>query len=157
MPWPMVSRRKQSDELTELVPSSPEAQQRMRQVRRRDTPAELALRSALHRRGLRFRVDRAPIQGVRRKADIVFGPAKVAIFVDGCFWHGCPEHGTLPKANREWWRHKLRNTKQRDLETNRLFEKAGWTAIRVWEHEDPEEAVERVIEAVRAANPRQER
>ena len=79
----------------------------MRANRRRDTGPELALRRELHRRGLRYRVDHAPIAGLRCRADIVFTRARVAVFVDGCFWHACPEHGNIPTANREWWQAKL--------------------------------------------------
>src|SRR5262245_18000795 len=86
--------------------SSPSVAKRMRATRRRDTAGELALRSALHARGLRFRVD-AALPLTRRRADILFRPWKLAVFVDGCFWHGCPEHATWPKANAEWWRAKI--------------------------------------------------
>jgi len=111
----------------------------MKTARRRDTEAELALRRALHRHGIRFRVDRA-IVGVRRRADIVFVAAKVAVFVDGCFWHCCPKHRTQPKANAEWWAAKLQENRRRDRATNRQLRRAGWHVVRVWEHEDPVEA-----------------
>ncbi|HKH64800.1 MAG TPA: very short patch repair endonuclease [Solirubrobacterales bacterium] len=116
----------------------------MSKIGRRDTLPELAIRSELHRRGLRFRVDRPPVPGIRSRADIVFGPARVAVYVDGCFWHSCPEHGTRPKANAEWWEQKLRRNRQRDAETNRALQAAGWEVVRVWEHEDPSEVAERV-------------
>lgn len=74
---------------------------------------------------------------LRRKADIVFGPAKVAVFVDGCFWHNCPEHGSAPKANAAWWREKLRTNVERDRDTDARLAEAGWTVIRIWEHESP--------------------
>jgi DNA mismatch endonuclease (patch repair protein) len=121
----------------------------MKAVRRRDTPPELAIRSALHRRGLRFRVDRAPVEGIRRRADIVFVTARVAVFVDGCFWHGCPTHGSWPKANGDWWRRKILANQQRDADTNRKLERGGWLVVRVWEHEDPEAAAERIERMVR--------
>jgi DNA mismatch endonuclease, patch repair protein len=114
----------------------------------RDTEPELALRRRLHAAGYRFRVDLAPLPGLRRRADVVFTRRKVAVFVDGCFWHSCPEHGTMPTANREWWQQKLVRTVERDAETNRLFASAGWTVVRVWEHEDPRTATERVLEAL---------
>src|SRR5213593_3020446 len=88
--------------------SSPAVRYRMQVTPQRDTPREVALRKALHRLGLRFRVDRAVV-GMRRRADVVFVRARVVIFVDGCFWHGCPIHGTWPKANASWWRNKIRS------------------------------------------------
>jgi DNA mismatch endonuclease, patch repair protein len=120
----------------------------MMRTRRRDTPAELRLRSALHRRGLRFRVDCAPISGARSRADVVFSSAKVAVFVDGCFWHGCPVHGTSPKANAEWWEAKIDGNRLRDRDTDRRLREAGWQVVRIWEHEDLEVAVARVSEAL---------
>jgi DNA mismatch endonuclease (patch repair protein) len=121
----------------------------MSRVGRRDTAPELALRSELHRRGLRFRVDRAPVAEIRRRADLVFGPSKTAVFVDGCFWHSCPEHGTKPKANAEFWDRKLSRNRERDTETDRLLVERGWTVIRIWEHEDPSAAADRVEALVR--------
>jgi DNA mismatch endonuclease (patch repair protein) len=122
----------------------------MSRLGRRDTLPERAIRSELHRRGLRFRVDRAPLPGLRSRADIVFGPARVAVYVDGCFWHSCPEHGTKPKANAEWWDQKLRRNRERDAETDRALREHGWEVVRIWEHEDPVEAAERVWKLVRA-------
>lgn len=133
--------------------SSPQTRRRMQRVGKRDTPAEKALRSALHREGLRFRVDMAPLPGLRRRADIVFRSAKVAVFVDGCFWHGCPIHGTWPKANSEWWRQKIERNKQRDTETDQRLAEAGWRVIRVWEHDDLTEAAQRVFKSVTGAAP----
>ena len=117
----------------------------MQRQGRRDTKPEMAIRRALWARGLRYRVDRAPIPGTRRRADIVFGPAKVAVYVDGCFWHSCPEHATLPKNNREWWRAKLAANVRRDRDTDRQLAEAGWRVVRVWEHEETAVAVERVV------------
>lgn len=116
----------------------------------RDTQPELALRRLLHASGLRYRVDRAPLPGLRRRADVVFGPAKVAVFVDGCFWHGCPEHGTRPRSNEQWWRDKLERNRRRDLDTDDRLLDAGWQVLRVWEHENPAAAAQRVQAAVRA-------
>lgn len=131
------------------LPSSDEARRRMEATGRRDTAAEMALRSVLHRRGLRFRVDQAPIRGVRRRADIVFRKARVAVYVDGCFWHCCPVHGTWPKANAEWWREKLETNRRRDADTDRKLRDVGWIPVRVWEHEDPRQAADRIEQAVR--------
>lgn len=122
---------------------------RMSRQKSRDTQVEIALRRALHAAGLRYRVHRRPIKEVRREADIVFGPAKVAVFVDGCFWHGCPDHATWPKSNAEFWREKIEKNRARDLDTDARLEAAGWLPVRVWEHESVEAATARVTEAVR--------
>jgi DNA mismatch endonuclease (patch repair protein) len=115
-----------------------------------DTAPEVALRSELHSRGLRFRVGRRPVPGLRRTADIVFGPTKVAVLVDGCFWHGCPIHGTSPQANGEWWARKLARNRERDAETTAAWSEAGWTVVRVWEHEHVGDAADRVEASVAA-------
>lgn len=130
------------------VPSSEAALNRMKAAKPRDTAPEKALRSALHRKGLRFRVDQKPIRELNRKADIVLRFAKVAVFVDGCFWHGCPIHGTQAKANAEFWRNKIKQNRLRDLDTSEKLKKAGWKVVRVWEHENPEKAAEKVLELV---------
>lgn len=116
----------------------------------RDTAPELALRRLIHAAGLRYRVDRAPLPGLRRRADLVFGRARVAVFVDGCFWHGCPLHGVKPRTNAEWWRAKLDRNRARDRDTDARLAEAGWEVLRVWEHEDPAEAAHRVRQAVAA-------
>jgi DNA mismatch endonuclease (patch repair protein) len=108
----------------------------------------MALRRELWRRGLRYRVDRPPLKGMRRRADIVFGPTKVAVYVDGCFWHSCPDRATTPKSNRQWWADKLDANVQRDRDTDRRLEDAGWLVVRVWEHEDMVDAAHRIAEAV---------
>ena len=133
------------------TPSSPEVTRRMRATKRRDTPAELALRSELHARGLRYRVDWSPVVGIRRRADVVFKEARVAVYVDGCFWHGCPQHATWPKSNAQWWRSKIEGNVARDRDTDALLEARGWAVIRVWEHDGILEAAERVVRAVRRA------
>jgi DNA mismatch endonuclease (patch repair protein) len=132
--------------------SSTDALRRMTSQRQRDTKREMELRSLLHRRGLRFRVH-ALLPGLRRRSDIVFTRARVVVFVDGCFWHGCPEHGTWPKQNADWWRKKLEANQRRDRDTDARLRAAGWTVIRVWEHDDPIEAADRVTEVVRQARP----
>jgi DNA mismatch endonuclease (patch repair protein) len=122
----------------------------MKNTRQRDTEPEHTLRRVLHRRGLRFRVDQ-PLPGLRRRADIVFPGTCVAVFVDGCFWHGCPQHGTWPKANAEWWRSKIEANRRRDADTDRHLVQSGWRVVRVWEHEvkaDCARAAERVSQAV---------
>src|SRR5579885_3111965 len=107
----------------------------MKSQRQRDTAAETALRSLLHRRGFRFRVHYA-LPSPRRRADIAFPRERVAVMVDGCFWHGCPEHGTWPKQNAEWWREKIAGNVTRDRDTDVKLGEVGWLSVRVWEHED---------------------
>lgn len=132
------------------APSSPAARARFRVQRSRDTAPELALRRLLHTRGLRYRVDTAPLPGVRRRADVVFTRVRVAVFVDGCFWHNCPAHATQPKANAAWWQTKLESTVRRDRDTDTTLTAAGWVVVRVWEHEPPEQAADRVAQAYAA-------
>jgi DNA mismatch endonuclease, patch repair protein len=122
----------------------------MQVTRRRDTPGELALRSELHRRGYRFRVERPILKGLRRRADIVFPRERVAVFVDGCFWHGCPEHGTWPKKNAAWWRAKIEANRQRDADTDERLVASEWLPVRVWEHEAPSSAADRIEAVVRS-------
>ncbi|MFC4869685.1 very short patch repair endonuclease [Streptomonospora arabica] len=122
----------------------------MRSNKGRDTKPEVALRRAVHAMGLRYRVSARPLPNTRRTADMVFTRAKVAVFLDGCFWHGCPEHHTVAATNAGFWAEKVRRTRDRDEETDRLLSEAGWVPVRVWEHEDPREAAERVAEQVKA-------
>ncbi|MFF0541631.1 very short patch repair endonuclease [Nocardia thailandica] len=124
---------------------------RMSRQRRTGTDPEMALRRELHRRGLRYFVDRAPLRGQRRRADVVFPRARVAVYVDGCFWHRCPEHATHPKNNARWWADKLAGNVARDRATDLALAEAGWRVIRVWEHEDPVAAADVVQSAVAAA------
>jgi DNA mismatch endonuclease (patch repair protein) len=119
-------------------PSSEAVSDRMRRTKTAGTPAEISLRSALHRRGLRFRVQRAIEGAPRIRPDIVFVSARVAVFVDGCFWHRCPQHRTDPKANGAWWREKLERNAARDRRVDRDLSALGWRVIRVWEHEESE-------------------
>lgn len=120
----------------------------MSRQKSRDTGVEVALRKALHAKGARYRIHRKPVKGVRREADIVFGPARVAVFVDGCFWHGCPVHATWPKSNAEFWRTKIEGNRRRDLDTDARLAEAGWLAVRIWEHERADEAAVRVLALV---------
>ncbi|MGH9107171.1 MAG: very short patch repair endonuclease [Acidimicrobiales bacterium] len=116
--------------------SSEAVRKRMSEQRREGTGPELALRRALHSLGLRYRVHRAPVAGLCRKADIVFGPARLAVFVDGCFWHGCPDHGRRRHEVNGWyWPGKIARNRRRDQETDMALEAAGWRVLRVWEHE----------------------
>ncbi|KXX66401.1 very short patch repair endonuclease [Marichromatium gracile] len=117
----------------------------MRAQKRKDTAPELAIRRELHRLGCGYRVD-YPIPVSRRRADIAFPRCRIAVFVDGCFWHACPLHGTVPKHNRTWWEDKLRTNVARDRDTDQRLHEAGWTVIRVWEHEDPVAAARAIAE-----------
>lgn len=117
----------------------------MQSQRQHDTKPELLIRSELHRRGKRFRVNRPPIPEMRRRADILFPRQRVAVFVDGCFWHGCPQHGTWPKANAAWWKKKIETNIARDRDTDQLLATKGWIAVRIWEHDDIRESAERII------------
>lgn len=126
----------------------------MSSAKRRDTAPEKALRGALHARGLRYRVNLPVPQQRRRTIDIAFTRAKVAVFVDGCFWHGCPEHGTRPRTNSEWWTTKLTANQTRDRDTDRLLIDLGWYVIRVWEHESPQVAADRIAREVHDRVPR---
>lgn len=131
--------------------SSVQVSTRMSRARRRDTAPELALRRELHARGLRYRVA-YPIPGQRRRTiDIAFTKAKVAIFVDGCFWHGCPDHGTKPRSNSAWWQEKLAANAARDGDTDRALCEIGWRVLRFWEHADSTIAAEAIISVLREA------
>ncbi|CAM3022757.1 very short patch repair endonuclease [Prescottella defluvii] len=131
------------------MPSTdPATSARMRAQRRRDTAPEIALRRELHRRGARFFVDRAPLPGLRRRADLVFPRRRIAVYVDGCFWHRCPQHATAPKNNAQWWADKLAANVIRDRDTDARLAAAGWTVVRIWEHEDPANAADRVQAAL---------
>lgn len=134
-----------------LEPSTdPLTSLRMSRQRSKDTEAEWSLRRLLHARGLRYRVD-AVLPGLpRRRADLLFPRQRVAVFVDGCFWHGCPDHKTAPKSNAAWWATKLARNVERDRETDAHLADLGWNVIRVWEHEDPELAADRVEAVVRS-------
>jgi DNA mismatch endonuclease (patch repair protein) len=121
----------------------------MQRNRRTDTTPELALRRLLHADGLRFRKDfRLTAGGVRTTADIAFTRQRVAVFVDGCFWHGCPEHGRLPTRNAAYWRAKIERNRRRDLQVTTALGQAGWRVVRVWEHEALEDAAARVRRAL---------
>lgn len=122
----------------------------MRANRGRDTGPEVALRSALHARGLRFRKNaRLDLgEGRRVRPDVVFPGLRLAVFVDGCFWHGCEEHRSLPQSNASFWKQKIEGTRTRDLKQVVWLEAAGWTVVRIWEHDLPEPGVQRIVELI---------
>lgn len=121
----------------------------MRRQRQAHTEPELAVRRELFRRGLRYRVNYS-FSGTRVKADIVFPSVRIAVFIDGCFWHSCPIHATEPTRNREWWRRKLAANVARDAKANDLLRTAGWEVLRFWEHEDPAFVAAEVAQRVAA-------
>jgi DNA mismatch endonuclease, patch repair protein len=137
-----------------ITPPDPVVSRRMKATPGRDNPRERALRSELHRRGLRFRLHRRLLLDTRRTADIVFPSAKLAIFLDGCFWHGCPLHASWPKANAAWWREKIEANRRRDRDTDQRLAAEGWTVIRVWGHEPIADAVDRISQLIAAGSQR---
>ncbi|MEV0645502.1 very short patch repair endonuclease [Phytomonospora sp. NPDC050363] len=116
--------------------------------RNRDTSPELALRSLVHAAGLRYRVAAKPLPRMRRTADLVFRPTQIAVFVDGCFWHGCPEHFVPPKTNPDYWRDKINRNCVRDRDTDERLAAEGWLVLRFWEHQAASECAEAVKAAV---------
>jgi DNA mismatch endonuclease, patch repair protein len=135
----------------------PETRRRMKSVRQAHTNIEREVRSVLFRLGLRFRVNRIVVPGSRRRADVVFAKSRLAIFIDGCFWHSCPQHKTMPKTNTRWWRAKLAANVKRDRDSDRELRKYGWKVIRVWEHQCTDTVARRVLKALadrkRHSNP----
>jgi len=142
---------------TKAEASSPEARLRMRSVRQKNTSAESALRRELHARGLRYRIHVLVLTKPRRVADVAFSGLRVAVFVDGCFWHGCPAHATWPKQNAEFWRAKIEANMARDNDTNERLRAEGWKVIRVWSHEQPEVAAGRVAHILERRRERMRR
>jgi DNA mismatch endonuclease (patch repair protein) len=144
------NRREARDLVGYPYPSSPHATTIMRANPSRDTGPELRLRSLLHANGLRYRVN-LPVRADDRRpilVDVAFTKLKLAIFVDGCFWHACPLHGTVPRANPSYWPPKLRRTVERDRATSTRLERAGWAVLRFWEHEEPGRVGVQVAEMV---------
>jgi len=131
------------------APGDPNVTIRMTRNRRRDTKPELRLRRLLHAQGARYRVD-FPIEAgeIRVRPDLVFIRRRVAVFLDGCFWHGCPEHGNLPNRNRAYWAGKLARNHARDRRVTSELVKAGWTVVRAWEHEPTPQIVLKVLAAI---------
>jgi DNA mismatch endonuclease (patch repair protein) len=167
--WRLVAERRLTDLTSEPEPTGPTALEEraskswatseavravMQGNRGRDTRPERALRSAAHALGLRYRVNTRPIPQLRRTADLVFPRVKVAVFLDGCFWHGCPEHLRPAKLNEAFWRTKITENQSRDQDTDRRLMEAGWAVIRVWEHEDPIEAAQNIASVISRASSR---
>ncbi|MBW9120767.1 very short patch repair endonuclease [Microbacterium trichothecenolyticum] len=125
--------------------SSEASRRTMVSNRRRDTKPEMRVRRILHAAGLRYRVDARPIAASRSRADIVFTRRRIAVFIDGCFWHRCPIHGTAPKANAAYWGPKLDRNVERDSDVTAALTAADWIVLRFWEHEDPTAVAQRII------------
>ena len=130
--------------------SSPASRARMIGNRGRDTKPEIAVRKQVHKMGLRFFVQRRPIPTLRRTADLLFPKTKVAVFVDGCFWHGCSIHATSSASNQNYWTSKIVENQIRDVDTTNRLESEGWKVIRIWAHTAPEEAAVMIYDAVQA-------
>jgi DNA mismatch endonuclease (patch repair protein) len=138
--------------LPDQFASTPVVRKRMQAIRATDTKPELAVRRLVHAMGLRYRTHIRPEPSLNRRADLVFTRARVAVFVDGCFWHGCPEHGRRRFGVNGWyWPDKIDRNVRRDAETTRLLTEAGWRVVRFWEHEDPVDVAAAVAEEVRIA------
>lgn len=148
MPEELLTNVNQPSAASGSWASSEAARRTMIANRSRDTKPEMAVRSAVHRQGLRYRVAVRPLPELRRTADLVFRSTKVAVFVDGCFWHRCPEHYVEPKSNQKFWRTKIAGNVRRDEDTNSRLRAAGWEVLRFWEHEPVDDIVTSIIEAV---------
>ena len=116
--------------------------------RGRDTAPEMAVRRIVHARGLRYRVDVRPVAALNRRADLVFSRVKVAVFIDGCFWHGCRDHHTVAKTNAIYWAEKVANNRERDADTSERLRESGWLVLRFWEHQPANDIAEAIIIAV---------
>ncbi len=127
----------------------PELSRKMSTLARRDTKPELLLRQELHRRGLRYRVQIKVPGNNRRTIDIAFTRVRLAVYVDGCFWHGCPEHHVRPRTNSDWWRWKIERNQLRDADTDRALRERGWDVLRIWEHVGSQAAADAVVHAYR--------
>jgi DNA mismatch endonuclease (patch repair protein) len=132
----------------------PSVSARMRRQAVTNTKPERLIRQELRNLGVGYRVHRRPLPGVRRSADIVFVGARVAVFVDGCFWHGCPDHKGMPRSNADWWAKKIARNRERDADTDQRLEAEGWISVRVWEHDEPHDAAAQIASLVRGRRSR---
>ncbi|MCX5397269.1 very short patch repair endonuclease [Streptomyces sp. NBC_00102] len=129
--------------------SSAERRRNMQAIKSRDTKPERLIRQLVHASGLRYRVAAKPLPNLRRTADMVFRPAKVAVFIDGCYWHGCPEHYVAPKTNPGYWSDKVARNVARDRDTDQRLRSAGWTVLRFWEHQESDRCAAEIVSTVR--------
>lgn len=128
--------------------SSAARRRNMQAIKSRDTKPEQLVRRLVHARGLRYRVAAKPLPDLRRTADLVFRPAKLAVFIDGCYWHGCPDHYVPPKTNSGYWSEKVTRNVVRDRDTDSRLREAGWTVLRFWEHDSPEASASQIVDTV---------
>jgi DNA mismatch endonuclease (patch repair protein) len=131
--------------------TSATARKVMQGNRGRDTKPELAVRRLVHARGLRYRVNARVEPDLRRTADLLFSRARVAVFIDGCYWHGCPDHFSPPKTNVDYWQAKISRNQERDAETTSLLRGRQWTVLRHWSHEEAAAVADQIEAAVRSA------
>jgi DNA mismatch endonuclease (patch repair protein) len=135
--------------------SSPVARKAMQGNRSRDTKPELAVRRLIHAAGLRYRVDARPERNIPRRADILFTKQRIAVFIDGCYWHGCAEHARVPSTtNSGYWQQKLARNVERDIDTTTRLEEVGWCVLRFWEHDSPQDVAKAIVRAVRRQDAR---
>ncbi|MFK0221799.1 very short patch repair endonuclease [Streptomyces vinaceus] len=134
--------------------SSAARRRNMQAIRSRDTKPEKVIRRLIHAKGLRYRIAARPLPDLRRTADLVFRPAKVAVFVDGCYWHGCPEHYVPPRTNPGYWSDKVARNIARDRDTDQKLTEAGWLVLRFWEHEESGLCAMKIADAVRERRER---
>ncbi len=150
------SKRQPHQRVSEPPPASDEKTlARMKSQRQQGTRPEFELQIRLSELGYRFHSNEPPIPELRSRADMVFPSAKVAIFVNGCFWHQCPKHQSLPKRHRQWWKEKLADNVRRDRRIDRILRKNGWSVVRVWEHEEPAKAASRIFRFVHSRPDKQ--
>lgn len=119
-----------------LTPPSDQVRRQMQAQKTTGTRIELKIRRALHALGYRYRVNYRPLPNHKFRGDIVWSRRRLVVFLDGCFWHGCPTHGTTPKSNTDWWRNKIRGNRERDRRVDDILQQHGWTVLRFWEHDD---------------------
>jgi DNA mismatch endonuclease (patch repair protein) len=137
-----------------LTPPANRVRLQMQAQKTTGTKIEMRVRRGLHALGIRFRVDRRPLPEHKFRGDIVWQGRRLVVFLDGCFWHGCPDHGTTPKSNTQWWRTKIEANRNRDRRVDELLRSRGWTVLRFWEHEDEGAVVEAVIQEITAIDQR---
>jgi DNA mismatch endonuclease (patch repair protein) len=138
-------------------PSSANASAAMRGNRKNETKPEVAIRRLVHAIGFRYRIGAQIALGdLRIRPDIVLRRARLAVFVDGCFWHGCPTHGTKPRSNSDYWAKKIGRNRDRDRRNDRALRAAEWTVVRIWEHDDPSDAIARIVTALTTPRARKQ-
>jgi DNA mismatch endonuclease (patch repair protein) len=134
-----------------LVPPTEQVRRQMQAQKVTGTGIELQVRRGLHARGHRFRVNRRLLPDHQFRGDIVWSGKRIAVFLDGCFWHGCPIHGTKPKSNGDWWEAKINGNRERDQRADELLRQRGWTVLRFWEHDEPRTIVNSIVAHLDAA------